>query len=61
MGTPHDIIKVKSSNHYLSLLNREDDFRVRYMDSNHTVVTSDGVWDSHTQVSYEIILLNRVN
>ena len=43
MGPPHDIIKVKSSNHYLSLLNREDDFRVRYMDSNHTVVTSDGV------------------
>ena len=59
MGTPHDIIKVKSSKNYLSLLNREDDFRVRYVDSNHTVVTSDGVWDSHTQVSYEIILLNR--
>lgn len=59
MGTPHDIIKVKSSKNYLSLLNREDDFRVRYVDSNHTVVTSDGVWDAHTQVSYEIILLNR--
>ena len=59
MGTPHDIIKVKSSKNYLSLLNREDDFRVRYVDSNHTVVTSDGIWESHTQVSYEIILLNR--
>ena len=59
MGTPHDIIKVKSSKTYLSLLNREDDFRVRYVDSNHTIVTSDGIWESHTQVSYEIILLNR--
>ena len=59
MGTPHDIIKVKSSKNYLILLNREDDFRVRYVDSNHTVVTSDGIWESHTQVSYEIILLNR--
>ena len=59
MGTPHDIIKVKSSKNYLSLLNREDDFRVRYVDSNHTIVTSDGIWESHTQVSYEIILLNR--
>lgn len=59
MKIPHDIIKVKSSENYLSLINRVEDFHIRYVDSNHTVVTSDGVWDSHTQVSYEIILLNR--
>ena len=56
MSTPENI-SIKSSKNYLSMLNSEDDFLVRYVDCNRTLVSSDGFWGTHTQVSYEIILI----
>lgn len=58
MASPGNI-SVKSSGNYLSMLNREDDFRIRYTDCNKTLVTADGFWETHTQISCEIILIDR--
>ena len=58
MASPGNI-SVNSSVNYLSMLNREDDFRVRYTDCNKTLVTANGFWETHTQISCEIILIER--
>ena len=58
MATPKNI-KVKTSQNYLPLLNKEDDFQVRFLDMTDTVVTQDGMWEEHRQVTYEIILIYR--
>ena len=55
MATP-DNISTESSENYLSRLNCGDDFRIYYTDCIRTSVTSNGVWETHKQVSCEIIL-----
>ena len=56
MAAPKNI-KVRTSQNYLPFLNMEDDFRVRFIDMTHTVVTNDSTWESHRQISFEIILI----
>ena len=49
--------KVETTRNYLFILSEEEDFRVRFVDSNHTVVVSDGIYKQHTHIMYEIILV----
>ena len=51
--------KVETTRNYLFILSEEEDFRVRFVDSNHTVVVSDGIYKQHTHIMYEIILVER--
>lgn len=54
---PEEYLRIKQIGDYLPIINEEDDFRVRFIDSNHTVVVSDGIYKKHTHILYEIMLV----